>query len=70
MVDPLAASGAPWNGACSFRATAAPLVDDATVGQRLLSLARHLEADRSILKHGEFFNPQGLRMKIEEVSTH
>jgi hypothetical protein len=69
MVELLAASGARWNGAVFFQGDRGGLVDDATAGQRLLSLTRHLETDRSILKHGEFFNPQGLRMKIEEAST-
>jgi hypothetical protein len=67
MVDLLAASGAPWNGAIFFQGDRGGLIDDTTAGQRLLSLTRHLESDRSILKHGEFFNPQGLRMKIDEI---
>jgi hypothetical protein len=70
MVDLLAASGAPWNGAAFFQGDRGGLVDDATAGQRLRSLTRHLETDRSILKHGELFNAQGLRMKIEEISMN
>ena len=70
MVDLLAASGAPWNGAAFFQADRAGLIDDATARQRLLSLTRHLEGDRSILKHAELFNSQGLRMKIEESGPH
>jgi hypothetical protein len=70
MVDLLAASGAPWNGAAFFQGDRGGLVDDATAGQRLRSLTRHLETDRSILKHGELFNAQGLRMKIEEISIN
>jgi hypothetical protein len=70
MVDLLASSGVPWNGAAFFQGDRAGLIDDATANQRLLSLTRHLEKDRSILTHGEFFNTQGLRMKIEEIGTH
>jgi hypothetical protein len=70
MVDLLSGAGVPWNGAAFFQGDRAGLIDDATASQRLLSLTRHLEKDRSILTHGEFFNAQGLRMKIEEISTH
>jgi hypothetical protein len=70
MVDLLAASGADWNGAAFFQGDRGGLIDDATARQRLLSLTRHLETDRSILKHGEFFNAQGLRMKIDESGTN
>jgi hypothetical protein len=70
MVDLLAASGADWNGAAFFQGDRGGLIDDATARQRLLSLTRHLETDRSILKHGECFNAQGLRMKIDEIGTN
>jgi hypothetical protein len=33
-------------------------------------LTRHLEKDRSILTHSEFFNARGLRLKIQEIGTH
>ena len=68
--DLLSGVGVPWNGAAFFRADRAGLVDDETARQRLSSLARHLEMDRSLLTHSEFFNAQGLRLKIEEVGTH
>lgn len=70
MVQMLAASSADWNGAAFFQADRTGLVEDATARQRLRDLTRHLEGDRSILRHAEFFNPQGLRLKIEEASTH
>ncbi len=70
MVDLLAASGAAWSGAAFFQGDKGGLIDDATARQRLLSLTRHLEEDRSILIHGELFNPQGLRMKVEEIGAH
>ena len=70
MVDLLSGAGAAWNGAAFFQADRGGLVDDDTARQRLASLARHLQKDRSLLTHSEFFNAQGLRLKIEEVGTH
>jgi hypothetical protein len=70
MTDLLSASSVPWNGAAFFQGDRGGLIDDATARQRLASLTRHLEKDRSILTHSEFFNPQGLRLKIEEIGTH
>ena len=70
IADLLSGAGVPWNGAAFFRADRAGLVDDNTARQRLASLARHLEKDRSLLTHSEFFNAQGLRLKIEEIDTH
>jgi hypothetical protein len=70
MVDLLATSGVSWNGAAFFRGDRGSLIDDTTASQRLQSLTRHLETERSILKHAEFFNAQGLRMKIEEIGTN
>jgi hypothetical protein len=70
MVALLGGAGAAWNGACFFQADRAGLVDDNTAKQRLRSLAHHLQGDRSLLAHSEFFNAQGLRMKIEEERKH
>jgi hypothetical protein len=70
MVELLSGPGVAWNGAAFFQADRGGLVDDATAKQRLSSLTRHLENDRSLLTHSEFFNAQGLRMKIEEIGKH
>ncbi len=70
MMQEFAASGAAWNGAAFYQADRSGLVDDTTAKQRLRSLTRHLETDRSLLAHSEFFNVEGLRMKIEEAPTH
>jgi hypothetical protein len=69
MTDLLSGSDVPWNGAAFFQGDRGGLVDDATARQRLSSLTRHLEKDRSLLAHGEFFNAQGLRLKIEEIGA-
>ncbi|MBY0383321.1 MAG: hypothetical protein K2W78_15550 [Xanthobacteraceae bacterium] len=70
MTELLAAAGAEWNGAVFYRADKDGLIDDTLARQRLQSLTRHLEGDRSLIKHGEFFDRRGLRMKIEEASSH
>jgi hypothetical protein len=69
MIGLLSGADVAWNGAAFFLADRGGLVDDDTAGQRLASLARHLERDRSLLTHSEFFNTQGLRLKIEEVGS-
>jgi hypothetical protein len=69
MVALFAGSGAAWTGAAFFQADRDGLVRDAVARQRLASLVRHLEGDRSVLKHGEFFDTRGLRLKIEEIET-
>ncbi|MEJ1977748.1 MAG: hypothetical protein WDN49_18205 [Acetobacteraceae bacterium] len=68
MVALFAGAGAAWNGAAFFQADRAGLVKDAVARQRLASLVRHLEKDRSILNDGEFFDARGLRLKIEEIA--
>jgi hypothetical protein len=60
-------AGAGWNGAAFFQADRAGLVRDEVARYRLESLMRHLESDRSLLKHSEFFDVRGLRLKIEEI---
>jgi hypothetical protein len=67
MVNLLSRADVPWSGAAFFRGDRGGLIDDATARQRLAILTRHLEKDHSILSHGEFFNTQGLRMKIEPI---
>ncbi len=69
MVDLLSRANVPWNGAAFFRGDRGGLIDDATARQRLATLTRHLEKDRSIFSHGELFNAQGLRMKIEPIDA-
>jgi hypothetical protein len=67
MVDLLAGAGAAWNGAAFYQADRGGLVDDDTARRRLSSLTRHLQGDRLLLMHSDFFNAQGLRLKIEEA---
>ena len=67
IVELLADAGAAWNGAAFFQADRAGLVRDPVAQYRLQSLMRHLESDRSLLRHAEFFDGRGLRLKIEEI---
>ena len=69
MVSLFEDAGAGWNGAAFFQADRAGLVTDAIARQRLQELMRHLEGDRSLLKHAEFFDQRGLRLKIEEIAS-
>jgi hypothetical protein len=70
MVAMFAQSGVEWNAAALFRADRDGLIDDSTAQWRLSSLTRHLRKDRSLVEHGEFFNHQGLRLKLEPVQPH
>ena len=68
IIQLFADAGAAWNGAAFYQADRAGLVRDPVAQHRLQSLMRHLESDRSLLKHAEFFDARGLRLKIEEVA--
>ena len=70
MTDLLSGPSVPWNGAAFFQGDRGGLIDDATAQQRLSSLTRALEKDRSLLTHSEFFNADGLRLKIQEAPAH
>jgi hypothetical protein len=63
-----AGAGAAWNGAAFYQADRAGLVRDPVARLRLRSLMRHLEGDRSLLRHADFFDGRGLRLKIEEIT--
>ncbi len=68
MVQMFAGAGAAWDGAAFFQGDRAGLIEDAIARQRLASLVRHLEKDRSIINAGEFFDARGLRLKLEEIA--
>lgn len=59
-----------WSGAAFFRAGREGLVEDAEAKARLASLVRKLDEDRSLIREGEFFNSDGLRLAIEEIKPH
>jgi hypothetical protein len=61
-------AGVSWNGAAFFQADRDGLVMDDEAKRRLGSLVRHVNEDRKILNDGEFFDPNGLRLKLEEIA--
>jgi len=68
ILEMFAGAGAAWDGAAFYQADRAGLVRDPVARHRLQSLLRHLEGDRSLLKHADFFDRRGLRLKIEEIA--
>ena len=68
VLEMFAGAGAAWNGAAFYQADRAGLVRDPVARHRLQSLMRHLEGDRALLKHADFFDGRGLRLKIEEIT--
>lgn len=59
-----------WSGVVFFRAGREGLVEDDDARSRLASLVRKLHEDRSLIREGEFFNRDGLRLAIEEIRRH
>ena len=63
-------SGADWDGASFFPATASdglPL-DNSAARQELRKLKQRLDDDRLVLNEGYFFDKWGRQMKVEEIS--
>ncbi|SFB33193.1 hypothetical protein SAMN03159496_02992 [Rhizobium sp. NFR07] len=63
-------AGVNWSGAVFYRAGREGLVEDREAKSRLASLVRKLDEDRSLIRDGEFFNKDGLRLMIEEIKPH
>jgi hypothetical protein len=61
-------AGVPWSGVAFFQADRGGLVADDEAKRRLASLVRHVNEDRKILNDGEFFNPDGLHLRLEEIA--
>jgi hypothetical protein len=70
MVRLFAGAGVAWSGAVFFRAGREGLVRDEEARARLGSLTRKLHEDRSLIREGEFFNRDGLRLQLEEMKPH
>jgi hypothetical protein len=65
-----AGSGVDWNGACFFPVTNAdggPL-DNPTARLRLRELETRVDSDRLVLNEGHFFDKQGRRIMVEEIT--
>ncbi|SHI43471.1 hypothetical protein SAMN02745194_00355 [Roseomonas rosea] len=70
MAALFAGAGVAWSGAVFFRAGREGLVEDSEARARLSALTRKLHEDRSLIRDGEFFNADGLRLQIEEMKRH
>lgn len=60
-------AGVDWDGAVFWRAGREGLVEDAEARRRLASLVRALAGDRTLIREGEFFNPDGLRLSLDDA---
>lgn len=65
-----ARSGVDWSGAVFFRAGIEGLVADGEAKSRLAALVRKMNEDRTIIREGEFFNRDGLKLRLEEQHRH
>ncbi|MDP9835829.1 hypothetical protein J2T09_000571 [Neorhizobium huautlense] len=70
MVKVFKGAGVNWSGVVFYRAGREGLVEDKEAKARLASLVRKLDEDRSLIRDGEFFNEDGLRLMIEEIKPH
>ncbi len=70
MVKLFSGAGVNWSGVVFYRAGREGLVEDKDAKARLASLVRKLDEDRSLIRDGEFFNEDGLRLMIEELKPH
>ncbi|MGF6174825.1 hypothetical protein [Ensifer sp. 4252] len=70
MITLLAGAGVNWSGVVFYRAGPEGLVEDHVARGRLASLVRNLNKDRSLIREGEFFNVDGLRLSIQEIKPH
>lgn len=70
MTKLFAGAGVNWSGVVFYRAGREGLVEDSQAKARLASLVRKLDEDRSLIRDGEFFNKDGLRLMIEEIKPH
>lgn len=70
MVALFAGAGVPWSGVVFFRAGREGLVTDNEARRRLAALVRALHEDRSLISDGDFFNAQGLRLRLETLKPH
>jgi hypothetical protein len=70
MTKVFSGAGVNWSGAVFYRAGREGLVEDGEAKARLNALVRKLHEDRSLIRDGEFFNRDGLRLQIEELKPH
>ena len=67
MADHLDGSGVAWDGVILFRAGRERLVADDVARDRLDQLVRAMNGDRTLIRDGEFFNRDGLRLRLDDA---
>lgn len=67
MAAHLDGSGVAWNAVALFRAGREGLVADGIARDRLDQLVRALNGDRTLIRDGEFFNRDGLRLRLDDA---
>lgn len=70
MVTLFAGAGVHWSGVVFWRAGREGLVPDAEARARLNALTRKLNEDRTLIRDGDFFNADGLRLQLQEMKPH
>ncbi|MCW6509404.1 hypothetical protein [Lichenifustis flavocetrariae] len=70
MMDLFASAKVDWSAAAFFQADREGLVRDAEAQRRLAALVRKLHEDRLLIKNGEFFNREGLRLSLDVMKPH
>ncbi|TCI00041.1 hypothetical protein EJV46_05125 [Roseococcus sp. SYP-B2431] len=70
MAQLFAGAGVDWSGVVFWRAGREGLVPDAEARARLNALTRKLHEDRTLIRDGDFFNAEGLRLQLEEMKPH
>lgn len=67
MAAHLDGSGVAWDAVALFRAGREGLVPDGIAKDRLDQLMRALNGDRTLIRDAEFFNRDGLRLRLDEA---
>ena len=67
MAQHFDASGVPCDAVALFRAGREGLVADDIAAQRLDALMHALNGDRGLIRDGEFFNRDGLRLRLDDA---
>lgn len=67
MAQHLDNSGTPWNAVAMFRAGREGLVADEIAKNRLDALMRAMNGDRTLIRDGEFYNRDGLKLRLDDA---
>jgi hypothetical protein len=65
MITLFAGARVTWDAVAFFRAGREGLVEDREAKSRLAALTRKLYEDRGLIREGEFFNAEGLRLRLD-----